>query len=509
MLSRGLRGRVAGRPRYRAVLRSLQIAAALGRRRAFRAGIVALLVLGAASGSLPLLEAPGWELGELAALVAVLLAPAVGLAAVRLELAREAPSPLAAWGGAAAIVAGLAGALVLGAVVRAALGPCSALGAAAGFLPLLALPSALLGAALAVATAFLARGRGGRAAGLYALVALASLAWSLRAAYAGPAAFVFDPLLGGWPGPIYDEALVPDARAVLLRLAAAAEALAVAAAVEAFLRGGRRARLAPALAALAAAATAAGLGAALERLDLSGSRAAISRALGGRREGARCTVVYPAEKPAAAVEALLADCEFHQADVARALGIADPPHVTAWVYRSVAEKRRLVGAAGTEYAKPWLAELHVVDAPPPHPVLRHEMVHVVAARVARGPLGVPARALVLVNAGLVEGLAAALETPRGRWTVDEWARAAKELGLLPDVAAIVGPAGFYAQPPARASRSATSRAQRRANTLPRPSRSCAAARSPGGGSIPSRNACHSAARVRSGTPKARARSPVR
>ena len=435
------------------MLRSFQIAAALARRRSVRAGAAALLVVGAASGSLPLLEAPGYELGELAALLAVLLAPLAGIAAVRLELAREAPSPLAAWGGAAAVVAALAGALVAGAVLRAAAGPCSALGPAAWFLPLLALPSAMLGAALAVATGFLSRGRGGRAGALYAAVALASLAWSLRAAYVGPAAFAFDPLLGAWPGPIYDEALVPDARAVLLRLAAAAEAVAVAAAVQAFVSAGRAARrawIAPALAAALAAAAALGAGVALERLGLSGSRDAVARALGGRREGARCTVVYPAEKPAAAVDALLADCEFHQADVARALGIPDPPHVTAWVYRSAAEKRRLVGAAGTEYAKPWLAEIHVVDAPPPHPILRHEMVHAVAARAARGPLGVPARALVLVNAGLVEGLAAALETPRGRWTVHEWSRAALDEGLLPDVRAILGPTGFWGEAQARA-----------------------------------------------------------
>jgi hypothetical protein len=109
-----------------------------------------------------------------------------------------------------------------------------------------------------------------------------------------------------------------------------------------------------------------------------------------------------------------------------------------------------VGAAATEFAKPWLREVHVVDAPAPHPLLRHELVHVVGAEIAGGLLGVPTRHLVLFSAGLVEGLAAALETPRGAWTVHEWSRAARDLGLLPDVVAIVGPAGFYGQAPARA-----------------------------------------------------------
>jgi tetratricopeptide (TPR) repeat protein len=91
-----------------------------------------------------------------------------------------------------------------------------------------------------------------------------------------------------------------------------------------------------------------------------------------------------------------------------------------------------------------------VDGPLPHPTLRHEIVHAVAAAAARGPFRVPARALVVVSTGLVEGVAAALETPQSRWTLHEWSRAARDLGFLPDVRRIVGPAGFWSQPPARA-----------------------------------------------------------
>ena len=207
----------------------LDTARTLARRPTVRAGVLVLLAAGAASGSLPLLEAPGYELGEGAALLAALLAPFVGIAAARVELRRAAPSPLAAFASAALVLAALVGAAALGAVSRAALGPCAAVGRATWFVPLLALPSVLLGAALAVAVAFVAGGRRGLAGVLYAAVAAASLAVSLRDAYRGPAAFVFDPLLGGWPGPIYDVALVPDLRVVLLRGAAVAEAIATAA----------------------------------------------------------------------------------------------------------------------------------------------------------------------------------------------------------------------------------------------------------------------------------------
>lgn len=424
-----------------------------GRRGVHLAGAI-LLVAGAASGFLPLLDVPGYELGEVAALVAALLAPALALPAARLERTRVHPSPAAAFGGAALLGVGLLALLFGGALLHAVVGPCAALGPDAAFLPLLALPSMLLGVAVATAAAFVARGRGLPAWLLHLAVVAVSLAWTLLRAYRGPAAFLFDPLLGAWPGPLYDEALRIDARLALYRLDAAAWAVVVIGLAEAVVRGRRRARsrtaLVPALVAVAALGAVLSARLALDALDASGDRAAVARALGGRREGPRCTLVFPSEKPAAAIEALLRDCEFHAADVASLLGVPDPPRVTVYVHRSAAEKRKLVGAAATEFAKPWLFEAHVADAPLPHPVLRHEIAHAVSAAIAGGPLRVPARAGILVSAGLVEGLAVALEVPRSEWTVHEWSRAARDLGLLPDLARIVGPAGFWTQAPARA-----------------------------------------------------------
>ena len=372
--------------------RFLQIAAALGRRRAVRAAGALLLAAGIAAGSLPLLDAPGYELGELGALLAAALAPPLALAAVRIERRRPDPSPAAAFGAAALVLSALLALLFAGGVVRAAVGPCSALTPAAAFFPLLAFPTALLATAVATIAALAARGRTLGTALIYGAVLAGSLAWTLAAAYQGPAAFLFDPLLGAWPGPLYDEAIPVDARLLLFRGEAAAWGAALVALAEAGARA-RRAGLQSAAAPLVALAVAGGAGiagrATRDALALSGEREGIARALGGRREGPRCTLLVPAEKPAAATDALLAECEFHADDLARALGLDAPPHVTVTVHRSAAEKRRLVGAAATDFAKPWLGEVHVVDAPSPHPLLRHELVHAVAGAIAGGPLARP------------------------------------------------------------------------------------------------------------------------
>jgi hypothetical protein len=156
------------------------------------------------------------------------------------------------------------------------------------------------------------------------------------------------------------------------------------------------------------------------------------------------------EKPAAFGAELLAECEFHVADVAALLGVAAPPRVTVFVHRSPEEKRLATGAAQTDFTKPWLAEIHVNDEPLPHPVLRHEVVHAVASALAPGPLHLPARLRLLPAMGLVEGLAVALESPRSGFTPHEWSRAARDLGYLPDPVRLLGPGGFWAEPPARA-----------------------------------------------------------
>jgi tetratricopeptide (TPR) repeat protein len=432
--------------------RFLGTAAALGRRPSVRAAASALALIGFAAGSLPLLDAPGYELGMVGALAAVLLGGPLGIAAARLERRGEAPSPASAAGAAALVLAVLLGALFAGSTLRASLGPCRVLSQAALF-PVLALPSAALSAAAGVAAGFAARGRRFPAALLHAGAVAASLAATLAAAWRGPAAFALDHFLGVWPGPLYDEAVGVDARTALFRLETLALAAALAAAAEVAARRARRPAgrpwLGPVLVLLAAAAAAGGASAAREAAGLSGDRETLARALAGRRSGAACTVLFPAEKPAAAADALLSECEFHAFDLARALGLPRPPPITLYVHRSTAEKRRLVGAAGTDYAKPWLGEIQVLDGPLPLPSLRHELVHAVAAPVAGGLLGVPARAGLIVEAGLVEGLAVALEGPRGAWTAHEWARAMRDLGLLPEVEALIGPAGFLGAAPAR------------------------------------------------------------
>jgi hypothetical protein len=415
------------------------------------AGLVA--ALGFRLAALPLLEAPGWELGMAAGLLGVLAGAPLGFRSARRELARSDPSALQAFAGAATGTVLLQVALVLGAALRTAfLTPCSATFGLA-FVPVVAVPSGLAAAALGVLSGLVARGRAVAAAGLCVGVLLVSLGLTLAEGYAGPAAYLLDTFLGVWPGPIYDEALSLDRRLLLFRagtLAWTVAMLGLSSAVAARRRTPPAAgRAGVAVAVLALLLVAAVRVAGARSGDLA-TRAGIERILGGRLAGRLCDLRFPREKGPAEAARLLRDCEADVAEVAGALGVPGPPRVNVWLHRSEEEKRRLVGAGRTEFTKPWLAEIQVLDTPGTPPVLRHEIVHAVAGRVAGGLLGVPARFGFLVDGALLEGLAVALEVPRGEWTVHEWARGMKDLGLLPPASSLVEPAGFFSSPPARA-----------------------------------------------------------
>ncbi|BDG08691.1 type VI secretion system protein [Anaeromyxobacter paludicola] len=406
---------------------------------------------------LRLLGVPGFELGLAGALLAALAGGPLGVAAARRQLARGAPSPGGALASATLPLLALEALLFGASALHARLAtPCAPLASAALF-PILALPSALLAPAVGVLCGLVARGRRRVGLPLYVAVVAGSLAWTAVAAWRGPTATAQDHFLGVWPGPLYDEAIAVDRHLVLFRagtlgLWLAACALASAArgsrgggwlgAEERPARG--RAAVALALAGLLGAFVASRAGGGLTR------RSELDRVLGGRLDGARCELHFPREKPPAEADRLLRDCEYDAAEVARRLGLLAPPRARVYVYRDAAEKGRLTGAGRTNFTKPWLAEIHLNDGPTPHPVLRHELVHALASAIAPGPLRVPARAGVLVYAGLVEGLAEAADAPHGPFTLHEWTRAMRDAGVMPPVEALVGPAGFLGAAPARA-----------------------------------------------------------
>jgi len=413
---------------------------------------------------LPLFELPGLELGLAVSTLCALLGGWTGAGAA--EELRKVPRPSVprvspSGPGAAAARAIGASTLLLwaaaavpfvAATLRAALGSRCNPFAQAAFFPLLVLPAALLAAAAGVfcRTAFPSRGR---AIALYALLLLASLAWTVWPLVLEPQVFAFNFFLGMFPGPLYDEALRVPASLAWFRLETVLWAAVLGTITAAIFPAPgpahprHRGRILTTLVVLVLAITALEMNAV--PLGFRSSDAAIRALLGGRTETEHAEILYPREKPREEVERLRRDIEFRLAQLARYFG-ALPAGVRVVVFRSPEEKQRWVGAGGTQFAKPWLSSVFLNDAPFPHPTLKHELAHVAAGAFGGGPFRVTSRWWLVPVMGVVEGVAVAADDPTGELTLHAWAAGMRRLGLMPDLRELLGPAGFWSVAPARA-----------------------------------------------------------
>ncbi|HEY8039747.1 MAG TPA: hypothetical protein VIF15_08145 [Polyangiaceae bacterium] len=409
------------------------------------AAIVVFFVL-AAVGFLPLFGGPGYEQSVASGIVL----PTATAIAVAIELSgRPDIAPLTCVARAVATGALLAGVAFVTALLQGLrAGMCDLLGGATLFV-LTAGFGAMMGGLWGALVAETCRRRKRRklACVLLALAGpLGGIAISLARFYGSPMIFAYDPFFGYFSGTLYDT--VVDVRTELWTYRAGSLATLTGAALfgSALLRT-KDGRLAlrplrgnpPAIArlSLGGAALLISLGLCLEGPALGHwqTAASIGSALGGRASGPRCDVVYPDSLLADQATLLVRDCEQELAADEERLGAHLDGRLTAYVFRDADEKRRLMGAADTSIAKPWRREIYVQMAGYPHPILGHEVAHVVAGSFARGPFRIAGGAGGWwPNPGLIEGTAVATSPDDDELTDAQWARAMLDLGILPRIA---------------------------------------------------------------------------
>lgn len=278
-----------------------------------------------------------------------------------------------------------------------------------------------------------------------------------------PAVFAYNPLIGYFPGPIYDEIV----RITPTLLAARAMDFTAAVAV---LCGGytlvepvtwslrpRRllqrfdwpqeagASLARVVCVLCCAVVCvawfyrAPLGIAIDR-------AYIVKTLGGHKQTAHFDLYYDLNANTARhIELVALDHEYQLSRLTDFLKIAPPQgRIRSFIYATPEQKKRLMGAEDTSLERPGDDEMHLNDEPFPHPVLKHELAHVLASAFGNGLYGGS------YKMGFHEGMAVAADWDEGRLTAHQWSRAIRVLGLAPPMEQLTGTFGFWTAAPSRA-----------------------------------------------------------
>ncbi len=299
------------------------------------------------------------------------------------------------------------------------------------------------------------------------LVVLGSIALSLWRFYAAPPVFSYNPLVGYFPGNLYDEDLAfgaPFYFARLYQFAGVSALLALAAVrldvprLAVRLRQPRPAsgRRRPLAAALLLAALTAALSMESGSLGFAIDEAELAKALPGRYETEHFVIHYPAGGDIARdIAAIAADHEFRLQQVVATLGVRPAGKITSFYFGDAEQKFRLMGARNVYMAKPWRHEIYLNHSSFPHQILRHEIAHVVAgafggpifAVSARGPFGLP----LFFNVGLIEGIAVAADWPdhfTRELTPHQSVKAMKQLDLAPPVEQVLS-TGFLSLASAR------------------------------------------------------------
>lgn len=404
-----------------------------------------------AIGFVPLFGGPGYE----HALASGLVVPTAAAIANAVSTARrDSPTPLASVrrgvlaGGAYAAVA-----LSTALLHAARIGICELWGALLYF-GLTAGFGALLGGAWGAACgevtgALVARRRVRRLRLVATLLSLAGpiggVLVSLYRFHSSPMIFAFDPFVGYFSGTLYDTVIDAGTSLLTYRLGTFATLVAVALLASVLVRddarpsglafelGSSDSRARAVLAAVAAA-TSIGFVVAGPRLGHFATSASITKDLGAEKHGPRCDVVYPATTREQEANLILRDCEQQLDAVERRLQTRGPARVRAFFFRDENDKKRLMGAAHTYIAKPWREEVYLQIGAYPHPVLGHELAHVVAGTSGRGPFRIAGSFGGLIpNPGLIEGIAVAASPDDEDLTDRQWARAMMQIGILPPI----------------------------------------------------------------------------
>ncbi len=407
------------------------------------AAIVVFAVLGAI-GFLPLFGGPGYE----HALASGLVVPAAAAIATALDVSSSELEPLACVGRGLSTGLGLALVAYVTALLQGLrVGMCDLAGGSLLF-GLTAGFGAPLGGLWGAVVAERARGMRRRrlACVLLALAGpLGGIVVSVARFLGSPMVFAYDPFFGYFSGALYDT--VVDVRVELWSyragtLSTLLGAVLVASAMRRTSTGALAVRSfrgdaasvsrgALGLGLLFASVVACIAGPAQGHWQTSAS---IAAELGGRARGPRCDVVHPDSLLPEQVELLVRDCEQELAADEHRLGAHLPGRLTAFVFKDAEQKRRLMGAADTQIAKPWRQEVYVQMSSYPHPVLGHEIAHVVAGSFARGPFKVAGTwGGLWPNPGLIEGTAEATSPDDDELTDAQWSRAMLQLGILPSI----------------------------------------------------------------------------
>lgn len=310
------------------------------------------------------------------------------------------------------------------------------------FFLLIPVVSVFFSATLGLLAGFVLRRRGFIAG---ALILICIFAYSLLTLYNEPSLFVYNPLFGFFPGPIYDEAIPVTNTLVAYRLITLLWGLLFL--ILLYLANGFGYRRVGAWDFLKLIAVGAALVTAYSyehELGISFDREYITEEILPASVETENFIIYydPDSPPVRRIDLIAGDHEWRYRELSAFLGVDSGEKIRSYIYPDEDTRKRVVGAGDTTIANPIHKEIHLVYDSFPQPVLKHELTHVMAGDFGTKTLHMSPKV------GLLEGLAVAADWSGDVYDPHQWSKALIENGMAPGIADIAG-FGFWYAPPSQ------------------------------------------------------------
>jgi len=283
---------------------------------------------------------------------------------------------------------------------------------------------------------------------LSALLLIATICFSLWKLYLNPPIFFYNPVIGFFPGPLYDEVIPITPTLVIYRTAVICWGILFLVLLR-LLRGLRRGSVSPgamlSLFVLVLLLTVFHLKE--EEIGVTYTRDYITRNfLTGSLETEHFVIYYvPGTPEAKNIELIANDHEWRYNQLKEFLKVSSKGKIRSYIYPDIETRKKLIGAGETTIANPIHREIHLVYDSFPNPVLKHELTHVMSSEFGTRVLRISPKV------GLVEGIAVAADwSATNGFTPHQWSESMLKAGMTtPDIKEIIG-LGFWYAPPKKA-----------------------------------------------------------
>ena len=276
---------------------------------------------------------------------------------------------------------------------------------------------------------------------LGALILLTMIFYSLWKLYSGLSLFLYNPVIGFFPGPLYDEA-VPVTQTLVIYRAITVLWWVFLLLLLKVMNGisFHRARAFDFIS-LAIVALALIISYSYQNdIGFSYSREYVTgRILPGSVETENFVIYYdPGSPQAEYIDLIAEDHEWRYKQLSEFLNLDPGDKIRSYLYPDVETRKKIVGAGETTIANPVHKEIHIIYNSFPHPILKHELVHVMAGEFGTDFLKISPKI------GLLEGIAVAADWSSNGYTRHQWSKSLIEKNMAPDIEDIIGFGFWYA-----------------------------------------------------------------